>query len=170
MSGPRDFEDIGQFISHLAVVEGMVKHRMAQGLEKALVLIETDAKEQIGHYQPEVGPYSAWAPLTPGTEAEKAREGAPAGAPLLRHGALYASFQHEVISPEEGIVGSTDPTMVFHEMGTDKMPPRPVMGPALYKNRERIQQILGRAIVEGIIGGELNSVDVAAHFGGHIEP
>ena len=140
-----------------------------KGLEKSLVLIEKDAKKQIGHYQGQVGEFPAWAPLAASTEAEKARLGAPLGAPLLRHGGLYASFEHQLLSDTEGVVGSTDPTLIFHEFGTSKMPPRPVMGPAVVKNRARIQQILGRAIVEGILSGEVMHGG-AEYFGGHVEP
>jgi hypothetical protein len=56
--------------------------------------------------------------------------------------------------------------MVFHEFGRPKMPPRPVMGPAVVNSREKIEKILGRAIVEGILGGE-TALD-AGYFGGDI--
>lgn len=168
MGALREFEDLALFAVHLASMEVAVKREMQRGLTQALVLIETDAKGQIGHYQPEVGEFPAWAPLADSTEAEKARLGAPAGAPLLRHGGLYASFEHEVLAPDDGVVGSTDPTMLFHEFGTPTMPPRPVMGPAAVKNRERIKQILGAAIVRGVLGGE--QVADAGYFGGDITP
>jgi len=166
MNNPREFEDLAAFALHLAAVERGVGRSMRRGLEKALVVIENDAKAQIGHYQPEAGEFPAWVPLADSTEAEKARIGAPADAPLLRTGELLASFKHEVVSDTEGVVGSTDPVMVYHEFGTSKMPPRPVMGPAAFNNREKIEKILGRAIVEGILGGE--TVLDAGYFGGDI--
>jgi len=159
----RDFEDLGAFALHLASLERGTRRSLRRGLEQALVVIEKDAKDQIGHYQAEAGDFPAWAPLADTTEAEKARIGAPADAPLLRHGGLYASFGHTVESDTEGVVGSTDPTLIFHEFGTRKMPPRPVLGPAVFKSREQIEKLLGRAIVEGIVGGEV--VEHGGYFG-----
>ena len=168
MAAVREFEDLALFALHLTSLELAVKREQRRGLEKALQLIENDAKDQIGHYQPGVGEFPAWAPLAESTEAEKARLGAPLGAPLLRHGGLYASFQHEVLAPDDGVVGSTDPTLVFHEFGTSKMPPRPVMGPAVVRNRAQIQKILGQALVQGILGGE--EVPDGGYFGGDFTP
>lgn len=168
MGAVKEFEDLGLFALHLVQMQHSVQVAQRRGLERALLVIENEAKGEIGHYQPAVGEFPAWAPLAPSTEAEKARLGAPLGAPLLRHGGLYASFQHEVESPEEGVVGSTDPTLVYHEFGTSKMPPRPVLGPAVVRTREKVQQILGQAIVEGILGGEV--VPDGGYFGGDIKP
>jgi hypothetical protein len=169
MAAVKEFEDMALFALHLLEKQVAVHASMKRGIERALLVIENDAKEQVGHYQSESGEFPAWAPLADSTEAEKARLGAPAGAPLLRHGGLYASFGHEVLSAEEGVAGSTDPTLVYHEFGTSKMPPRPVMGPAVFKNRDKIQAILGQALVEGILGGaaEPGSGD---YFGGDITP
>lgn len=149
-----EFDGVDAFLAHLVLAEGAVKRHTHAAFERALVVIEKDAKDQIGHYQPAVGEFPAWAPLAESTEAEKARLGAPAGAPLMRHGALYASIGHEVHG-DEGVVGSTDPTMVFHEFGTAKMPPRPVLGPAVVNSRKKVEAILGRALVDGLMGGQV---------------
>ncbi len=162
----REFESLGDFALHLGTLEAGMRHRLRKGLERALVIVESDAKGQIGHYQAEAGRFPAWAPLAPSTEAEKARIGAPADAPLLRTGGMRDSFSHELESDTEGVVGSTDPTLIYHEFGTSKMPPRPVLGPAVFNNRDRIEKILGHAIVEGILGGEV--VPDAGYFGGDI--
>ena len=45
--------------------------------------------------------------------------------------------------------------MPFHEFGTRNMPPRPVVGPAAFENREAIRQAVGAAVVTGIVGGDL---------------
>ncbi len=163
----REFDDIESFLGHLGARELALHKAMRAGLERVLVHIENEAKAEIGYYQPQVGDFPAWAPLADSTEAEKARLGAPLGAPLLRHGGLYASFGHEVLSHDEGIVGSTDPTLIYHEFGTEKMPPRPVLGPAVFKSRKEIERILGRAVVAGILGGEVVQ-DGVDYFGGHI--
>jgi hypothetical protein len=35
------------------------------------------------------------------------------------------------------------------------MPPRPVVGPALFKNREKIERLLGEATFEVLSGGKV---------------
>jgi HK97 gp10 family phage protein len=152
----REFSSPLAFAEHLLVLRHELHKHTERGLGKALQVIETDAKEQIGQYQAAVGPHPAWAPLAESTEAEKARLGYPTDAPLLRTGELQESFQHEAHG-DEGVVGSTDPIMVYHEFGTEKMPPRPVVGPAAFKSKEKIEQILGRALVEGIVDGQIVS-------------
>jgi hypothetical protein len=163
MNAPKEFSDLSSFAAHLGALEFAAHKAIRRGLEQALVLIENDAKGQIGHYQAEAGSFPAWAPLAESTEAEKARLGYPADAPLLRTGAMQASFGHTVESDTEGVVGSTDPTLIFHEFGTRKMPPRPVLGPAVFHTREQIEKLLGRAIVEGVLGGQV--VDHGGYFG-----
>ena len=166
---PQEFDSFGSFALHLLVIEHELHARTRRALERALVVIEKDAKKQIGYYQGEVGEFPAWAPLADSTEAEKARLGAPPNAPLLRHGLMYASFGHTVESDTEGVVGSTDPTMIYHEFGTSKMPPRPVLGPAAIKSRVKIQRLLGHALIEGILGGEV-AAGGKAYMGGDITP
>jgi hypothetical protein len=43
--------------------------------------------------------------------------------------------------------------MFYHEFGTLKMPARPVLGPAVLRNKEYIRRVLGAATVGGLIGG-----------------
>ena len=53
----------------------------------------------------------------------------------------------------EATVGSTDPVMLWQELGTSKMPPRPVLGLALYRNIDKVQEIIGKFAARGIAGG-----------------
>jgi len=134
----------------VALEAGMVPilHR---GLEKIAGKIERTAKSEIGSYQPAVGPFDAWPELAESTEEDKAKQGYPAGAPLLRDGDLRDSYEHQT----EGLValiGSDDDVAVFHEFGTSKMPARPVLGPAAFRNKDVIQKLVGAALVAGIVG------------------
>ena len=63
------------------------------------------------------------------------------------------SITHEVHGLE-AVIGSTDPKMVYHEFGTAKMPPRPVMGPAAFRNKDFILKVIGKAAMSGLVGGE----------------
>lgn len=150
----KEFNSLAEFSTHLvqlAAAEALALHR---GLDKAAVLIENSAKAEIGMYQPAVGPFPEWAPLADSTEEEKARLGYPLDAPLLRTGDLRESIQHETVA-FEAIIGSTSPIMAYQEFGTEKIPPRPVIGPAAFMNQEEIQAIVGSAAISGIIGEDV---------------
>ena len=150
----RDFNSLAEFGAHLVTLQAAESLALHKGLDQVARLVEKTAKDEIGQYQPAIGPFPEWAPLAASTEAEKARMGFPLDAPLLRTGEMRDSIQHET-NGFEAIVGSTDDKMVYHEFGTDKIPPRPVIGPAAFSNQEKIQEILGTAVVSGFIGGNV---------------
>lgn len=149
----REFDDLASFVTHLAALNVGVAIAEDKALERVARIIESDAKQQIGHYQPQVGPFQDWAPLADSTEAEKARLGYPADAPGLREGDMRDGITHEV-ARGEAVIGSKDDKMAWFEFGTDKQPPRPVIGSAAFKSREKIEKVLGAAIVEGLVGGD----------------
>ena len=152
---PMEFGSLGELAAHFgAAAETLERRKSKRALNEAAKLIKQDARKQIGHYQAAVGAYPAWAPLAESTEEAKARMGAPADAPLLREGDLKTSFRSNFEGADTVIVGSTDPVMEFHEFGTVKMPPRPVLGPALLKNIEDIQRIVGLDAVDVIVSGQ----------------
>lgn len=150
----REFASPLDFALHLAELSHGTAKIEDKALEKCALLIERDAKAQIGWYQGAVGPFQDWAPLADSTEAEKARKGYPLDAPLLRDGALRDSIQHEV-EHGEAVVGSKSDIAEYQEFGTATIPPRPFIGPAAFRNKENIQKILGMAAVEGITGGQV---------------
>jgi HK97 gp10 family phage protein len=133
----------------LVVAEEFALH---EGLKVVAKGIEKTAKKEIGHYQSAVGEFPAWAQLAESTEREKERLGYNRNEPLLRTGDLRDSIQHEV-EGFEAVIGSKSQVMVYHEFGTVKMPARPVIGPAAYRNKEKIKRILGEAAVIGLTEG-----------------
>jgi hypothetical protein len=151
----REFDSVLKFVEHLTVLAASIHEAEHKALDEALVLLEKDMAARIGQYQDASGRFPAWAPLAESTEAEKERLGYPSDAPLLREGDLQQSFTHSTDGPREGLVGSTDDTMLYHEMGTSKMPPRPVVGPAWFDNSEKVRRLLGHAVAEAIIGGNV---------------
>jgi hypothetical protein len=154
----KDFKSFGALASHLAAIQLGEAIALHKGLELAAKRIEATAKNKIGEYQDGVGPFVAWADLADSTEKEKERLGYPLDAPLLRNGDLRESIGHEV-GPLEAIVGSTEDVMVYQEMGTEHIPPRPVLGPAAIENEEEIVTLVGAASVAGLLGGsEISSV------------
>ncbi|WP_137010153.1 hypothetical protein [Aquitalea aquatilis] len=152
-----EFKSLGDLALHLASLPAVQVHELQTGLERCAVKIEKTAKDEIGHYQGAVGPFQSWAELAESTEEEKARLGYPADAPLERTRAMANEIKHEV-NGLEAVIGATDTPagriLVYHEFGTEKMPPRPVLGPAAFRNKEFILRTIGRATVLGLIGGE----------------
>lgn len=153
----RTFPNPASFARHLlnvAVSEALV---VQEGLEACAKLIENSAKEEIGHLQPAVGPFAAWAPLADSTIADKARQGYlfnDEGNPLLRRGDLRDSISHDV-EPLSAVIGSTSQIMVYQEYGTIHIPARSVIGAAGYKNKEKIIAILTLALASGFSGASM---------------
>ncbi len=145
----RDFESVADFALHLAAAEVAVHVAAHHALDRAAAIIEADAKHQIGEYQDAAGPFNAWPQLAESTQAERARLGFAPDEPLLRTGELRDSISREVRA-DEAAVGSTSDIMVYQELGTSRIPPRPVLGPAAFKNKDRIEQILGEAVVQAL--------------------
>lgn len=150
----KNFNSLADFATHLVMLETAEVVALHKGIDHVAVLIEKTAKSEIGNYQNAVGPFSEWAELADSTEAEKARKGYPSDAPLLRTGDLRESITHET-EGLRAIIGSTSKIMEYQEFGTSRIPPRPVIGPAAFRNQEAIQEIVGSAAVTGLIGGDL---------------
>lgn len=153
--GETDVKELEGFLGaalQFAALEVALHKRLADGLEDVAESIAQTAKDEIGFYQPAVGPFQEWAPLAESTEADKARKGFPLEAPLLRTGEFRDTWEHE-ISGFEAVVGSKDKRALWFEFGTVNMPPRPVLGPAVIHNERTIRRILGRAAVTGITEG-----------------
>lgn len=149
----RSFNSFGALAVHLVERAVAVPLALEEGLHKVAKKIERTAKDEIGHYQSAVGPFQGWDDLADSTEERKAALGYPADAPLLAAGAMQESITHEVRGLEAAI-GSTDQNLLYQEMGTTKIPPRPVLGPAAFHNRGAIELLMGAAAVSGLIGGD----------------
>jgi hypothetical protein len=122
-------------------------------MEDVGAVVEKRAKEEFGEYQPAIGPFQAWAELADSTKADRLRQGYSENDPLLRSGDLRDTISYEAHGLEVAI-GSTDDKMVYHEFGTPKMPPRPVLGTAAFSSKAKVMKILERAAAIGIAGGQ----------------
>ena len=153
----REFSDIGSFVAHLAVIEAAVHMQSEHGLKKSAGLIEHAAKESLGTYQPEVGPFPAWSPLADATKAERERLGFTPDDPLLRDGELIRdSIKHEVAGAD-AVIGSPEEVAAYQEFGTNKIPPRPFMGPLVITKKKEVEAIMGKALLCALVGGNLIS-------------
>jgi HK97 gp10 family phage protein len=149
----KGFKSFAKELQKIAVKEVVL---LQVGLDKVGKLVEKSAKAEIGHLQPAVGPFPKWDELAESTKADKVKKGYWFNDdynPLLRTGELHDSISHQV-KPLEVQIGSTSDIMVYQEFGTGKIPARPVLGPAAFKNKEKIRAILGAAAVSGLIGAD----------------
>lgn len=146
-----EFDSMAKFATHLATRELSIALEARRGLKEAAEIVEKSARSAMGEYQSQVGPFPAWAALSPATIYDRLSKGYSPDEPLLRDGTLRDSISHTV-EATEAIVGSTSDIAVFQELGTSKIPPRPFLGPAVIHNERRIQKIMGRALVKGLLG------------------
>jgi len=149
------FDDLTKFIAHLALVEHEVRREAENGLKQSVRVISDAARAELGHYQPAVGPFVAWAPLTERTLEEHARYGV-GDTPEMLTGGLYGSIEDEAHG-NEAVSGSKLAIAAYQEFGTPKIPPRPIFGPAAWKSREAIEKIMGTAAMKGMMYGAIGT-------------
>jgi hypothetical protein len=148
-----EFGSLAEASMHFAKLQVDALAEVQSGLRKAAKVVENEAKRSIGEYQEAIGPFPAWEPLSDATEAEKARKGYPVDAPLLRTGEMRDSIEHE-LDGLEAVIGSMDDKLLYQELGTAAIPPRPVLGPAVLRKMDTVQRVLGTALMSGLISGD----------------
>jgi len=123
-------------------------------LEYAAVVIEKAAKKKIGEYQDTAGEFVAWAELSDYTKQDRERQGYTDNDPGLRSGDMRKSIEH-VVEGREAHVGSNDQNLVYFELGTDKQPPRSVLGGAAYEQAHKIVERLGEVFTLSLCGKDV---------------
>lgn len=155
-----EFKSLGAFANHLGTLT--IEPFIRDALEQIGQRVEATAKAEFGIYQPEVGDFEAWKELADATKADRVHQGYPEDTPLLRSGETRDSISHMVsteglttpsvqVIESEVAIGSTSDIMLYQELGTPTIPPRPVLGPALLQNDHFVKEILGRAAAAGIL-------------------
>jgi hypothetical protein len=147
------FDSFAKFAMHLGRLVAVEIAAEQAALHKVGALVEAAAKKKIGNYQPGWAKLAAttlegWGPF-PG----KIDLGyAPPDNPLLRTGGLKGSYEHSV-GVNEVAIGSNDDKAVWHELGTSKMPARPVLFPAAHEKIPEILAIVGTDVCIALSGG-----------------
>jgi phage gpG-like protein len=119
-------EEAARLLMHIAVEIPMVEHA---ALERAAIIVETEAKRVIGTYDYD------WPQLQAKTVARKAN----GNTPLLETGEMRDSIEHKV-GEHEAHVGSNNQKAVYQELGTSRIPPRSfLMGAAMHKERQIVE-------------------------------
>jgi len=124
--GAKEMMTLTEFANQLEASIATIKPRLEIGLDKVGTLAQTLAAEYPGHYQP------GWAPLAASTLRDKEKKGFPVPSPLLRTGEMAGSYRKELV-PEAlaVVVGSPEKVALWQEMGTSRIPPRPVLSLAM---------------------------------------
>lgn len=159
----KEFHSLTDLARHLGEV-ALSQHEMEHAaLESAAVMVERRAKEKIGEYQQEAGPFIAWPELADSTKADRTRHGFAEDEPLLRTGELRDSIEHTVA---DGVaqVGSNSDKAVWQELGTKYMPPRSFLGGAVVDKLDDIMKTIGEQAVaslvgKGVFGGKMTIKD-----------
>jgi len=147
------------FASHLLIRQALVVAELRTGLKFVTHAIKETAKAELGHYQPAVEHFEAWKELADATKENRVKKGFTENDPLLASGSMRESIDDEVVGLD-GYVGSDQDKAVWMELGTDKAPPRSFLGPAVIHNEDLIKEVLGAALVTGLLGAGTTSSTV----------
>lgn len=151
------FQGFKAFQDHLEnKVQKVYEDYSRQALDVVGDAIATDARDSLGTYQSGIGEFSSWAKLAPSTIAEKARRGWGKGGnpdtPLYATGQLAASISYAVLNARRVEIGSNDEKLLWLDLGTKNMPPRPVLGPAALRTIPKHVGVFGFALAGAISG------------------
>ncbi len=153
--GLHAFERFAFYLSHAVPVQ------TAAGLTAALreigALVAAHARSKVGVYQVRAGPYAGWDPLALSTIERKQRLGQlgrrSADDPLYATGAFLADIHYEIHLPTWSVaIGTSKEYIVYTELGTRRMPPRPIFGPAVLERQREITAAAIRATAFGLTG------------------
>ena len=150
----KSFGSLAHLAAHLGTVIVAEREMERKALERCAKLVEKHAKAKIGEYQPESGPFAAWAELADATKSDRTRQGYSEDDPLLRTGALRDSIGHTV-KDSEAQVGSNSDIAVYQELGTTSVPPRSFLGGALADKLADVRKIIGEEAVGALFGEQV---------------
>lgn len=136
----KEFKSLRAFDTQLKKVLREYDRREKKLLNMVGKFVEKESKEYIGHLQDE------WPELAETTKQEKERLGYGNAQndwqPLLRTGEMRESIGYSV-ELHKVYIGSKSDILVYQEMGTVFIPPRPVLGLAMYQEKKKFQKAIG---------------------------
>ncbi|CAE6838200.1 hypothetical protein [Paraburkholderia nemoris] len=157
----KEYKSFGAFARAMERAAVELEVAYATAMEAGALVVEASAVAEFGHYQREdMGEFTPWAELKDETkqahiqaivDGEAAYDAGP-NTPELVKGDLRESVKHEAAA-KAFVVGSEAQVMVWQEQGTPEgLPPRPVLGPALYRDTEVVLNLVGQAIEDTLVG------------------
>jgi len=118
-------------------------------IARACEMVCAEAKRVIGEG------YPYWPALKPETLAHKMMN-----TPLLETGELRASIEWNS-EGNEGHVGSNNDKAVWHELGTNKIPPRSFLAGAAMRMEHKVHAMAARAVISVMAGKGLHGSEMA---------
>lgn len=148
-----EFSSFALLGEHLADMHGHIDEAIEDTLNYAAIRVLQIIRKKFGKYQPPIGPFPGWDPLTPETLARRRRRGInPNNEPLLESKDLKESYTIEDGHPGV-VIGSDSPYAGVQETGNEHIPPRPVVGPAILQvensNKEDLAQVFANVLLQG---------------------
>jgi hypothetical protein len=136
------FAVMGAFLGRMRLNS---KEAIGDALEGAAEEVLFIARSKFGTYQPQVGPFPAWAPLQESTLRRRQQRGInPNDEPLDETGDLKDSYEVVRSGLGEVSIGSESPYAQVQETGEygegrldHGIPPRPVLGPAIIEAADK---------------------------------
>jgi phage gpG-like protein len=145
---PQEFSLLG-FVAHLHAVDRDIHDVGPAIVARACEMVARAAKRAIGKR------HELWPPLKPATIARKLR----GNTPLLETGELRDSIEWTA-SGLEGQVGSNNDKAVWHELGTNHIPPRSFLASSAISMEEKIHRMAERAVIAVLEGRGLHSAEM----------
>lgn len=159
----KEFKSMREFERFLAKSLSKEKVYIKATLEAMAKYVEEYAKGKFGLYQEAAGPFPEWAELSPYTMEDRVKRGFEPDNPLYRTGETMYSIYHKVnVATKTAVVGSDEKNMLWQELGTPDakhpIPARPVLGPAAFQSKEKLQKIAAAGLVSWIINKPINKI------------
>jgi hypothetical protein len=152
----KSLEKLAGYFGRLAV--GGYKSNLAPVLDLIGSSVKAEAEKEIGEYQDAIGSYPATAELSDVTIEIKQRlklgKGGEADSPLWATGKYHDSIQSSPdVNSLSVSVGTNVDYVIYQELGTGKIPPRPIFGPATLRAIPPLLPTISAAAAMGIKGG-----------------
>jgi hypothetical protein len=148
----KKFTSLTKFAEYLSKLEPIGDEHKIAALEVIGKYVKEKAQSKFGVPQNGDGKFPAWPEdLADSTQAQRVKLGFTPNDPLYRNGELMNSIDYKV-EPNKLQVGSANPIMEWQEFGTATIPPRPVLGAAMYESVEVIKKALGVMMVNWLTG------------------
>lgn len=144
------------FINHLTHFNTHLQAHTAHAFEQVAKIVADEARSEIGVYQAAASPFVGWAELADATKDDRVRQGYSENDPGLRSGGMRDSIGHASDSTG-AVVGSDDDKLKWFELGTDKQPPRSVLGAAVVHKEPEITHHLGAAYSAALVGAPVHN-------------
>ncbi len=152
-----EFSILG-FVAKLTEMTITTHEFTEQALKESARIVQKEAKDSIGDYQGDAGPFMAWSELADSTKEDRIRLGFTENDPGERSGEMRESIETTVHADGmtgEAHIGSDADEMVWFELGTTTQPPRSVLGGALFRKADEVEALIGSSVMAGLTGASV---------------